>query len=100
MERNLKSLIGQKSVEMHMLGKLCSMNSVELHDYFTNIFNHHGGNVLISKLDLTEAAELVRRSRKIFIAFQEMREFEANFIKLGSKIPQAFFCVRQSKFPQ
>ena len=25
LERNLKSLIGQKSTEMHMLGKLCSM---------------------------------------------------------------------------
>ena len=88
LERNLKSLIWQKSTEMHMLGKLCSMTSVELRNYYSN---QHEGKVMITRRDLTEAAELVRRSRKIFIAFQEARKFKENVIKMRSKIPRSFF---------
>ena len=91
LERNLVSLIGQKSVEMNMLANLCSMNSEELRKYYTDIFNLHDGVVNISRVDLTEAAELVRRSRKICLAFQEACDFEENFVKLRSKIPRTFF---------
>ena len=97
LERNLKSLIWQKSTEMHMLGKLCSMTSDELRNYYSNRFDQYEGKVMITRRHLTEAAELVRRARKIFIAFQEAREFEENFIQMRSKIPRSFFfCVRQS----
>ena len=76
---------------MHMLAKLCTLDCEQLRDYYTNIFEQRGEVAVISRLDLTEAAELVRRSRKIFLAFQETREFEENFIKLKSKIPRTFF---------
>ena len=82
---------------MNMLGKLCSMTSDELRNSYSNIFDQHEGKVVITRRGITEAAELVRRSRKIFIAFQEAREFEETFIKMRSKIPRSFFfCVRQS----
>ena len=67
------------------------MNCDQLRDYYTNILDNRDGVVLIARLDLSEAVELVRRSRKIILAFQEAREFEENFLKLKSKIPRTYF---------
>ena len=93
--RNLKSLIGQKSVEMHMLGKLCTMNCDELRTYYADRFNNHDGRIFIESIDITEAGELVLRSRKIMMALIEAQEFEKNFIRLRKRIPETFF-LRQS----
>ena len=95
LKRNLKSLIGQKSVEMHMLGKLCTMNRDELRTYYADRFNNHDGRIFIESTDITEAGELVLRSRKIMIALIEAQEFEKNFLRLRKKIPDTYF-LRQS----
>ena len=89
--RNLISLIGQKSVEMNMLSRFITMNCDELMNYYTNIFNNHAGIVQLEKIDIEEAAESVRRSRKIILSFREAREFEENFIKNRSRIPKSYF---------
>ena len=91
LERNLNSLIGQKSVEMNMLAKLCSMNCDQLTTYYTNVLNNQDGIVLLERIDLQEAAELVLRSRMITVVFREAQEFEEHFIKTKSKIPRTFF---------
>ena len=59
--------------------------------YFTRIFVQKRGFVELSRDDINEAAESVRRSRKIFLAFVEAKEFENNFLKTKSKIPKTFF---------
>ena len=41
--------------------------------------------------DIKEAAECIRRSRKIIMALRDANEFEENFIKVKSKIPKTFF---------
>ena len=85
LERNLVSLIGQKSVEMSMLANLVSMNCDELKTHYETT------RLQIQRIDLLEAAELVRRSRKIIIALREAVEFEENFTKVKSKIPKALY---------
>ena len=80
-QNNLVSLIGQKSVEMSMLANLASMTCVELKNHYETT------RLQIQRIDLLEAAELVRRSRKIIIALREAVDFEENFTKAKSKIP-------------
>ena len=45
----------------------------------------------LCRVDITKAAECVCRSRKIFQAFNEAKEFEENFLKVQSKIPKTYF---------
>ena len=91
LSKNLISLISQKSAEMNLLHCLLSNTSEMLQEYFTDIFTHHQGRVELCREDINEAAESIRRSRKISIAFNEAQDFEDNFLKLQSKIPKNFF---------
>ena len=70
---------------MSMLANLASMTCVELKNYYETT------RLQIQRIDLLEAAELVRRSRKIIIALRKAVDFEENFTKAKSKIPKAFF---------
>ena len=91
LQKNLISLIiGQKSVEMHMLAQLASMDADRFRNHYDNIFN---GDCIVEleHIDIVEAGELIRRSRKIQLAFREAQEFENNFVKVKSKIPKTFF---------
>ena len=85
LERNLVSLIGQKSVEMNMLANLVSMKCDELKTHYETT------RIQIQRIDLLEAAELVRRSRKIILALLEAVEFEENFTRIKSIIPKAVY---------
>ena len=89
--KNLISLIGQKSVEMHMLANLASMNSDEIRAHYTKICTEDDGAVELDRIDIVEAAEVIRRSRTILLAFKEAQEFENNFIKHKAKIPKTYF---------
>ena len=89
--KNLISLIGQKSVEMNLLAKLASMTSDQIQTSFDKLFSEVEPRVELDEIDIVEAAELIRRSRMILMAFQEAQEFENNFVKVKSKIPRTFF---------
>ena len=91
LQTNLISLIGQKSVEMNMLSHFVSMTCGELQDYYNTIFNDHDGRIQLERIDIVEASEIVRRSRKIVWALNEVNEFEKNFQKLNPKIPKSYF---------
>ena len=74
-----------------LLGNLAGKTAPELQTYFDDLFLNHAGRVELDRVDILEAAELVRRSRQISVAFREAQEFETNFIKVRSKIPRTFF---------
>ena len=81
LEKNLVSVIGQKSVEMNLLATLASRAPEEIMNYYDKIFKEHGAKVELDSQDIIEAVECVRRSRKIFMALQEAAEFVVNFMK-------------------
>ena len=67
------------------------MNCDGLRTFYITILNNHGGIIQLDRIDIVEAAEAVRRSRKIIHAYREAQEFEDNFIRLRSKIPKSYF---------
>ena len=95
LQNNLVSLIGQKSVEMNMLASIATMNAEQIYNEYHRIFNEEAGLIEVQQLDIREAAECVRRSRKIFLALREAENFEENFTKRKSKIPATFFQQRK-----
>ena len=96
--KNLVSLIGQKASEMNLLFSLVTLDSLQLKEYYDDIFMNHNGVVALSDVDIEEAAEAVKRSRGILTAFKETREFEVNFQKGKSKIPPSYFHSRSGSF--
>ena len=89
--KNLTSLISKKSVEMNLLAVLASKTCDEIETHFNDIFGNNAGRVELERIYILEGAELVRRSRQIYLAFREAVEFESNFIKAKSKIPRTYF---------
>ena len=66
------------------------MNADGIRNHYDDIFN--GDCVIeLEHIDIVEAGEVIRRSRKIQLAFREAQEFENNFVKVKSKIPKTFF---------
>ena len=83
--KNLRSLIGQKAAEMNLLASLLTRDSQELNTYYgTTIFEEQQGFDVLSETDIREAAELVRRSRLIYIAYIDAVAYDKN-LKLGNK---------------
>ena len=76
---------------MHMFAKLCTLNCDELRIYHADLFNNADGTVVIERIYIKEASELILRSRKIMLAFSEAQEFEKKFLRLRRKIPASFF---------
>jgi len=99
LEKNLRSLIGQKAVEFNLLGSLVSRSALQIREYYTNVFTEHHGRIELDECDITEASHTVRRSRRIFQAFLEAEEFEENFLRHKSKMPKAFFIKRNLSLP-
>ena len=87
---NLRSLIGQKAAEMNLLANLITRNSQELREYYHTIFHQQGGLQQLSRVDITEAVETIRRSRKIYVAYLEAAEYENNFARGNKHMAKIF----------
>ena len=90
LSKNLRSLIGQKAAEMNLLANLITRNPQELRDYYHTIFQQQGGLQMLSRVDITEAVECVRRSRNIYVAYLEAAEYEHNFARGNKEISKIF----------
>ena len=91
LEKNLRSLIGQKAVEFNLLASLVTRTSNQLRQHYTVVFDQNQGKEELEERDITDAFHAVKRSRQIFQAFLEAEEFEENFLRQKPKIPKSFF---------
>ena len=55
---------------MNLLAKLASMTSDQIQTSFDKLFSEVEPRVELDEIDIVEAAELIRRSRMILMAFQ------------------------------
>ena len=82
--KNLRSIIGQKAAEMNLLASLLTRNSEELRTYYGSIFEQRQGFDVLTETDIKEAAQLVRRSRLMYVAHLDAVAYDNN-LKLGNK---------------
>ena len=99
LEKNLRSLIGQKAVEFNLLASLIIRTSAQLRDYYSTVFGENQGKIELDECDITEAYHAVLRSRKIFQAFLEAEDFQQNFLRQKCKMPKSYFLKKNLALP-